>query len=65
MVYFGRISRASNDSPEEKAKARRLQVEKSYQLRQSLISVGSGGLMERAGTAASRRPALSAAGSGP
>ena len=45
MVYFGADFAPANASPEEKARARRLQVEKSYQVRQALISVGSGGLL--------------------
>ena len=38
-------SRAWRASAEEKTKAHRLQFEKSYQVRQALISVGSGGLL--------------------
>jgi rod shape determining protein RodA len=44
LVYFGADFASANATPEEKARARRLQVEKSYQVRQALISVGSGGL---------------------
>jgi rod shape determining protein RodA len=44
LVYFGADFAPANASLEEKARARRLQVEKSYQVRQALISVGSGGL---------------------
>lgn len=44
LVYFGADFAAPNASPADKARARRLQDEKSYQVRQALISVGSGGL---------------------
>ena len=44
LVYFGANFASPNASPKEKAEARRLQLEKSYQVRQALISVGSGGL---------------------
>jgi rod shape determining protein RodA len=43
LVYFGRDFASPNATPEEKRKARLLQQEKSYQGRQALISVGSGG----------------------
>ena len=56
LVYFGVDFAPANASPEEKAKARGLQRQKSYQVRQALISVGSGGLWEKAGTAGSKRP---------
>jgi rod shape determining protein RodA len=45
LVYFGANFADSNATPEQKAEARRLQFEKSYQVRQALISVGSGGLL--------------------
>jgi rod shape determining protein RodA len=44
LVYFGADFAPSNATAEQKAKARRTQFEKSYQVRQALISVGSGGL---------------------
>jgi rod shape determining protein RodA len=44
LVYFGVDFAPPNASAEEKARARQLQLEKSYQIRQALISVGSGGL---------------------
>lgn len=44
LVYFGKDFAPANASAEEKARARRLQMEKSYQGRQALISVGSGGV---------------------
>ncbi len=43
LVYFGRDFAPPNASPEEKRRADRLQKEKSYQGRQALLSVGSGG----------------------
>jgi rod shape determining protein RodA len=43
LVYFGRDFAAKNATPAQKDEARRLQFEKSYQSRQALISVGSGG----------------------
>jgi len=43
LVYFGADFAAGAVSPKEKAEAHRLQSEKSYQVRQALISVGSGG----------------------
>jgi len=45
LVYFGADFARTTDSPRERADARRLQLEKSYQVRQALISVGSGGLL--------------------
>jgi rod shape determining protein RodA len=45
LVYFGANFAAANALPAEKAEARHLQFEKSYQVRQALISVGSGGLL--------------------
>ncbi len=44
LVYFGRDFAADDATEQEKKDARRLQFEKSYQSRQALISVGSGGL---------------------
>jgi rod shape determining protein RodA len=44
LVYFGKDFAPANATPAEKAKADALQREKSYQGRQALISVGSGGL---------------------
>src|SRR5206468_6607698 len=44
LVYFGADFARADASAEEKARARHLQFEKSYQVRQALISVGSGGL---------------------
>ena len=45
LVYFG-VDFASRDAtPEERAKAQQLRTDKSYQVTQALISVGSGGLL--------------------
>ena len=44
LVYFGVDFASPKASVEERARARQLQLEKSYQIRQALISVGSGGL---------------------
>jgi rod shape determining protein RodA len=44
LVYFGRDFAPPNATPEEKRRADQLQREKSYQVRQAMISVGSGGL---------------------
>jgi rod shape determining protein RodA len=44
LVYFGKDFAPPNATPEEKKRAQRLQQEKSYQGRQALISVGTGGL---------------------
>ena len=43
LVYFGQDFAPPNATPEEKKRAHRLQQEKSYQGKQALISVGSGG----------------------
>jgi rod shape determining protein RodA len=43
LVYFGADFAPANASAQEKAEARHVQLEKSYQVRQALISVGSGG----------------------
>lgn len=44
LVYFGRDFADPDATPEEKQKARQLQNARSYQVKQALISVGSGGL---------------------
>lgn len=44
LVYFGREFAPPDAGPEEKARARALQEARSYQVRQALIAVGSGGL---------------------
>jgi rod shape determining protein RodA len=44
LVYFGLDFAAKDASPEDRAKAERLRSDKSYQVTQALISVGSGGL---------------------
>jgi rod shape determining protein RodA len=44
LVYFNADFAAPNATPEQRAAAHRDQWEKSYQVRQALISVGSGGL---------------------
>ena len=43
LVYFGADFAPANASAEEKARARHDQWQKSYQVRQALISVGTGG----------------------
>ena len=43
LVYFGADFAAADASPQERAAARHEQAERSYQVRQALISVGSGG----------------------
>jgi rod shape determining protein RodA len=43
LVYFGMNFEDANATPEQKAKAREMQRTSSYQGKQSLISVGSGG----------------------
>ena len=45
LVYFGASFADKNATPEQKAEARLSQLESSYQGRQALISVGSGGLL--------------------
>src|SRR5258705_8832546 len=45
QVYFGADFARANASTAEKARAREVQAQKSYQVRQALISVGSGGLL--------------------
>jgi rod shape determining protein RodA len=44
MVFFGKDFASPNTSPEEQRRARLMQRERSYQIQQALISVGSGGL---------------------
>jgi rod shape determining protein RodA len=44
LVYFGADFASRNATLEQKADARRLQADRSYQVQQALISVGSGGL---------------------
>ncbi|HXA45648.1 MAG TPA: FtsW/RodA/SpoVE family cell cycle protein, partial [Candidatus Angelobacter sp.] len=44
LVYFGIDFADRGATPEERAKAQRLRADKSYQVTQALISVGSGGL---------------------
>jgi len=44
LVYFGKDFAPKNATREERERAHRLQEEKSYQGKQALISVGSGGL---------------------
>ena len=43
LVYFGKDFAPANATREEKERAQRLQQEKSYQGRQAMISVGTGG----------------------
>ncbi len=43
LVYFGKDFAPPNASPEEQQRARALQEARSYQVRQALIAVGSGG----------------------
>ncbi|MEI6195154.1 MAG: FtsW/RodA/SpoVE family cell cycle protein [Verrucomicrobiota bacterium] len=45
LVYFGADFASAGATPLERAQARRLQFDKSYQVTQALISVGSGGLL--------------------
>lgn len=45
LTYFGRDFAPPNATPEQRAQARQLQEARSYQVRQALISVGSGGLL--------------------
>ncbi len=44
LVYFGKDFAPKNATPQEKEAARRLQIDRSFQSKQALISVGSGGL---------------------
>src|SRR5207244_10816990 len=50
LVYFGRDFAPANASPEQRRRARQLQEEKTYQVKQALISVGSGGIKDRKST---------------
>jgi rod shape determining protein RodA len=43
LVYFGVDFAPKNASPQEKQQARQLQLARSYQVRQAMIAVGSGG----------------------
>jgi len=45
LTFFGRDFAPPNATPEQRAQAKRLQEARSYQVRQALISVGSGGLL--------------------
>jgi rod shape determining protein RodA len=45
LVYFGTSFADANATTEQKAEARHLQFERSYQVRQAMIAVGSGGLL--------------------
>jgi rod shape determining protein RodA len=47
LVYFNQDFAPRDATPEERRRARELQRERSYQVRQALISVGSGGLTGR------------------
>ena len=44
LVYFGRDFAPPNSTPEQRRRAHRLQEERTYQVNQALISVGSGGV---------------------
>jgi rod shape determining protein RodA len=44
LVFFGKDFAPPNATPEEQRRARAIQRERSYQIQQALISVGSGGL---------------------
>lgn len=44
LVYFGRDFAPVNASPDQRRRARQVQEEKTYQVKQALISVGSGGV---------------------
>ena len=44
LVYFGKDFAPQNATPEQRRRARELQRERSYQIEQALISVGSGGV---------------------
>jgi rod shape determining protein RodA len=45
LVYFGADFASADASLQERAQARHEELEKSYQVRQALISVGSGGIL--------------------
>jgi rod shape determining protein RodA len=47
LVFFGRDFAPANATPEQLRRARQLQAEKTYQVKQALISVGSGGFTGR------------------
>ena len=47
LVYFGTSFASSDATPEQRAEAKRLEDEKSYQVRQALIAVGDGGFWGR------------------
>jgi rod shape determining protein RodA len=47
LVYFGTSFSSKDTSPEEQAKDRLTELEKSYQVRQALIAVGDGGFWGR------------------
>lgn len=44
LVYFGKDFAPANATPEQRRRARELQRERSHQIEQALISVGSGGV---------------------
>jgi len=44
LVYFGRDFASADASPEQRRRARAKQEERTYQVKQAMISVGSGGL---------------------
>jgi rod shape determining protein RodA len=44
LVYFGRDFAPASATPEQRRRAHRLQEERTYQVKQALISVGSGGV---------------------
>src|SRR5581483_10929668 len=45
LVFFGKDFADKNATPEQKATARELEAKSSYQAKEALISVGSGGLL--------------------
>jgi rod shape determining protein RodA len=45
LVYFGKDFTPVNSTPQAREAARRLQLDRSFQSKQALISVGSGGLL--------------------
>ncbi len=47
LVYFGTSFASSDASPEQRAEAKQLEDQKSYQVRQALIAVGDGGFWGR------------------
>jgi rod shape determining protein RodA len=44
LVYFGRDFASADANPDQRRRARQKQEERTYQVKQALISVGSGGL---------------------